>query len=89
MKPGYKRTEVGVIPEEWEAVQLGDLKPFVTSGIRIGSPAITTRGFKEEEAVQLSNLIADVLDSPSDAAVQERVSKEVGALTARLPVYRQ
>jgi glycine hydroxymethyltransferase len=62
-------------------------KPFVTSGIRIGSPAITTRGFTEGEAKQLSNLIADVLDHPDDGSVLERVAKEVGMLTARFPVY--
>ncbi len=43
-------------------------KPFVTSGIRVGSPAMTTRGFKEEEARIVGNLIADVLDNPHDAA---------------------
>src|SRR5574343_1793895 len=48
-------------------------KPFVTSGIRLGSPAMTTRGFKEEQAVQVGNLIADVLDNPHDAATIERV----------------
>ncbi|HZS79881.1 MAG TPA: serine hydroxymethyltransferase, partial [Herbaspirillum sp.] len=48
-------------------------KPFVTSGIRLGSPAMTTRGFKEAEAVKVGNLIADVLDDPHDAAAIERV----------------
>jgi glycine hydroxymethyltransferase len=62
-------------------------KPFVTSGIRIGSPAITTRGFKEEQAGQLANLIADLLDAPGDAAVTERVAHAVKALTTRFPVY--
>ena len=64
-------------------------KPFITSGIRIGSPAITTRGFKEDESVHLSNLIADVLDQPNDTSVLQSVSEQVGTLTARLPVYRQ
>jgi glycine hydroxymethyltransferase len=62
-------------------------KPFVTSGIRIGTPAMTTRGFKELEAEQLANLIADVLDAPSDDAVIERVKGEVAKLTAKFPVY--
>ncbi|MBU3736629.1 MAG: serine hydroxymethyltransferase, partial [Methylobacterium sp.] len=62
-------------------------KPFVTSGIRIGTPAMTTRGFKEAEAEKLANLIADVLDAPDDAAVIARVVAEVKALTARFPVY--
>jgi glycine hydroxymethyltransferase len=62
-------------------------KPFVTSGIRLGSPAITTRGFTEIEAEKISHLIADVLDAPEDEAVIERVRKEVTALCARFPVY--
>ncbi|MDO8305163.1 serine hydroxymethyltransferase, partial [Herminiimonas sp.] len=48
-------------------------KPFIASGIRLGSPAMTTRGFKEAEAIQVGNLIADVLDNPHDAATIERV----------------
>ncbi len=62
-------------------------KPFVTSGIRIGTPAMTTRGFKELEAEQLSHLIADVLDAPNDESVIARVAKEAQALCARFPVY--
>ncbi|HQR51362.1 MAG TPA: serine hydroxymethyltransferase [Methylophilaceae bacterium] len=62
-------------------------KPFVTSGIRIGTPAMTTRGFKEAEAEKLANLIADVLDAPNDEAVITRVLDEVKALTAKFPVY--
>ena len=62
-------------------------KPFVTSGIRIGTPAMTTRGFKEAEAEKLANLIADVLDAPNDEAVIARVVVEVKALTSKFPVY--
>jgi glycine hydroxymethyltransferase len=62
-------------------------KPFVTSGIRIGTPAMTTRGFKEIEAEHLSNLIADVLDAPADEAVIARVAQEGKALCATFPVY--
>jgi glycine hydroxymethyltransferase len=62
-------------------------KPFVTSGIRIGSAAMTTRGFKELEAEKLANLIADVLDAPNDEAVTARVAAEVKKLTAQFPVY--
>jgi glycine hydroxymethyltransferase len=63
-------------------------KPFVTSGIRLGSPAMTTRGFGEAEASRVGALIADVLDAPRDPARIERVRAEVAALTARFPVYR-
>jgi glycine hydroxymethyltransferase len=62
-------------------------KPFVTSGIRIGTPAMTTRGFREIEAEKLANLIADVLDAPADASNLQRVAREVKALCARFPVY--
>ena len=62
-------------------------KPMVTSGIRIGTPAMTTRGFKELEAEKLAHLVADVLDAPTDEAVIARVQAEVGKLTASFPVY--
>ncbi len=62
-------------------------KPMVTSGIRLGSPAMTTRGFTEAEARLTGNLIADLLDHPDDAEVLERVRGEVAALTRRFPVY--
>jgi len=62
-------------------------KPMVTSGIRIGTPAMTTRGFKELEAEKLAHLVADVLDAPNDEAVIARVQAEVGKLTAAFPVY--
>ena len=62
-------------------------KPMVTSGIRIGTPAITTRGFGVAEAVATANLIADALDNPNDAANIESVRERVNALTARFPVY--
>jgi len=62
-------------------------KPFVTSGIRVGSPAMTTRGFTEAEATKVGNLIADVLDNPHDAATIERVKAEVKKLTDAFPVY--
>jgi glycine hydroxymethyltransferase len=62
-------------------------KPFVTSGIRIGSPAITTRGFTELETEQLGNLIADVLEAPQDDRLIGRVAQEVKALCRRFPVY--
>jgi glycine hydroxymethyltransferase len=62
-------------------------KPFVTSGIRIGSPAMTTRGFTEIEAELVAHLIADVLDAPDDEVVLRRVRGEVSALCRKFPVY--
>lgn len=62
-------------------------KPMVTSGIRLGSPAMTTRGFKEAEAIQVGHFIADVLDNPNDPANIEKVKAQVHALTKRFPVY--
>lgn len=63
-------------------------KPLVTSGIRLGSPAFTTRGFKEEQARLTANLIADVLDNPHDEANIAAVRTRVAALTRDFPVYR-
>jgi glycine hydroxymethyltransferase len=63
-------------------------KPMVTSGIRLGTPAMTTRGFGEDEARQTAHLIADVLDQPHDEATITRVREQVSALTRRFPVYR-
>lgn len=62
-------------------------KPFVTSGIRIGSPAMTTRGFKEPEAEKIAHLIADVLEAPEDQAVLAKVREQVEELCRRFPVY--
>ncbi len=62
-------------------------KPFVTSGVRLGSPAMTTRGFMEPEAEMTANLIADVLDNPRDDANISAVRAKVSALTKKFPVY--
>jgi glycine hydroxymethyltransferase len=62
-------------------------KPMVTSGVRIGTPAMTTRGFKDEEARQTAHLIADVLENPRDEANIDAVRVKVHALTSRFPVY--
>jgi glycine hydroxymethyltransferase len=64
-------------------------KPMVTSGIRLGTPALTTRGFQEEETQHTAHLIADVLDAPFDSANLATVRDKVSALTRRFPVYRQ
>ncbi|WP_031406284.1 serine hydroxymethyltransferase [Thiomonas sp. FB-Cd] len=62
-------------------------KPMVTSGIRVGTPAMTTRGFKQAQVVQTANLIADMLDAPQDAAVLTRVQAAVKVLADTHPVY--
>ena len=64
-------------------------KPMVTSGIRLGTPAMTTRGFTEAEARQTAHLIADVLDDPRNPATVERVRAQVTELTRRFPVYER
>jgi glycine hydroxymethyltransferase len=63
-------------------------KPMVTSGIRLGTPALTTRGFREEETRRTANLIADVLDAPDDEANIAAVRAKVATLTRDFPVYR-
>ncbi len=63
-------------------------KPMVTSGIRLGTPAMTTRGFKEEQVRATAHLIADVLDKPHDEANLATVREKVAALTRQFPVYR-
>jgi glycine hydroxymethyltransferase len=63
--------------------------PFVTSGLRLGTPAVTTRGYRESDCVDLSNWICDVLDAPTDAAVIERVRAKVTTQCAAFPVYER
>ena len=62
-------------------------KPFVTSGVRVGTAAITSRGFKEEDAIEVGKIIALVLKNPEDAAVKEEARKRVDVLTAKYPLY--
>jgi glycine hydroxymethyltransferase len=61
---------------------------MVTSGIRLGTPAMTTRGFGVDQVRATANLIADVLDKPHDAATLDAVRAQVGVLTREFPVYR-
>jgi glycine hydroxymethyltransferase len=62
-------------------------KPMVTSGIRLGSPAMTTRGFGQGESEKMGNLIADVLEDPNGDLTRERVTREIKAMCAKFPVY--
>ena len=86
-KKAEESLELAHITVNKNAIPNDPQKPFVTSGIRVGSPAMTTRGFKELEAEQLANLIADVLAAPEDSAVLSRVATEAKRLCAKFPVY--
>ena len=61
--------------------------PFITSGIRLGSPALTTRGFNEEDMREVARIIAHVLDAPADTARQEEARRRVAALCEKYPLY--
>jgi glycine hydroxymethyltransferase len=62
-------------------------KPFVTSGLRVGTPAVTTRGYKEADCIDLANWLCDVLDAPGDEAVIAKVREKVEAQCKKFPVY--
>lgn len=62
--------------------------PFVTSGIRVGTPAVTTRGFSEKDCVELTGWMCDVIDSRGDQAVIDEVRAKVLAICAKYPVYK-
>jgi glycine hydroxymethyltransferase len=63
--------------------------PFVTSGLRIGSPAVTTRGFKEQDCIDLTGWICDILENIEDQAVSDSVKAKVSEICGRLPVYAE
>ena len=88
-KQAAESLELAHITVNKNAIPNDPEKPFITSGIRIGSPAITTRGFKEIQAEQLANLIADVLEAPTDVAVLAHVAHEAKTLCAKYPVYKR
>lgn len=73
-------TNKNTVPNETQS-------PFVTSGIRIGTPAMTSRGLKEDDMSNVANLIADIIDNLTDDAVHARVAKEVLVLTQKFPLY--
>ena len=62
-------------------------KPFITSGLRIGTPAVTTRGYREQDCIELAGWMCDVLDAPQDEAVIARVREAVTAQCRKFPVY--
>jgi glycine hydroxymethyltransferase len=87
-KQAAESLELAHITVNKNAIPNDPQKPFVTSGIRIGSPAITTRGFTEIESEQLGHLIADVLEAPTDSSVLTEVAHQAKALCAKFPVYQ-
>ena len=78
--------EVGITANK-NTIPFEKLSQFVTSGIRLGSPALTTRGFKEEDMVEVANIIALVLDNPEDESAREQARQRVAALCAKYPLY--
>ena len=78
--------EIGITANK-NTIPFEKLSPFVTSGIRLGSPALTTRGFKEEDMVEVANIIALVLDNPEDEGARKEASQRVAALCAKYPLY--
>lgn len=80
--------EVGITTNK-NAIPFDPESPFTTSGIRVGTAAVTTRGFKEQEMQQIAKIIAAVLKSHEDEAVLEKARKEVQALTDQFPMYPQ
>ena len=78
--------EVGITANK-NTIPFEKLSPFVTSGIRLGSPALTTRGFKEDDMVEVANIIALVLDNPEDESAREQARQRVVALCAKYPLY--
>ena len=78
--------EVGITANK-NTIPFEKLSPFVTSGIRLGSPALTTRGFREDDMVEVANIIALVLDNPEDESAREQARQRVAALCAKYPLY--
>ena len=78
--------EVGITANK-NTIPFEKLSPFVASGIRLGSPALTTRGFKEDDMVEVANIIALVLDNPEDESAREQARQRVAALCAKYPLY--
>jgi len=80
--------EVGITANK-NTIPFEPLSPFVTSGIRLGSPALTTRGFKEEDMREVAAIIALVLENPADASVKQQARNRVAALCEKFPLYEE
>jgi glycine hydroxymethyltransferase len=88
-KAAEKALEAAHITVNKNTIPFDTNKPFVTSGIRIGTPALTTRGMGEEEMRTVGRLIAEVLHDPQSEDVRNKVRREVAELTSRFPLYPQ
>ena len=78
--------EIGITANR-NTIPFETLSPFVTSGIRLGSPALTTRGFKEDDFKEVADIISTVVKNPEDAAVKVDCAKRVHALCVKYPLY--
>jgi glycine hydroxymethyltransferase len=88
-KDGEKALEAAHITVNKNTIPFDQNKPFVASGLRIGTPAVTTRGMKEPEMQQIGRLIAAIIHDPQSEAVRKQVQQGVADLTARFPLYRK
>jgi glycine hydroxymethyltransferase len=86
-KEAEKSLEAAYITVNKNTIPFDTNKPFVTSGIRLGTPALTTRGMGEAEMREVARLIAEIIDAPQSEEVRDRVRKAVGELAARFPLY--
>jgi glycine hydroxymethyltransferase len=86
-KDAEKALEAALITVNKNAIPFDQNKPFVASGLRIGTPAVTTRGMKEPEMREIGRLIAEVIHAPESEEVRNKVKREVADLTARFPLY--
>ena len=78
--------EVGITANK-NTIPFEKLSPFTTSGLRLGSPALTTRGFKEDDMKEVADIIALVLDNPDDEGAREQARSRVEALCEKYPLY--
>lgn len=79
--------EAALITVNKNAIPFDQNKPFIASGLRIGTPAVTTRGMKEPEMREIGRLIAEVINAPQSEEVRNKVKRDVADLTARFPLY--
>ncbi len=86
-KDAEKALEAALITVNKNTIPFDQNKPFVASGLRIGTPAVTTRGMKEPEMREIGRLIAEVIHAPESEEVRNKVKREVADLTARFPLY--